>query len=703
MKKNILGPTVVRQEAPPSDAKMLFAAGLETIDFDEEDNAPAAKPDNVNAFPPPIIDVSAERMEAFKLWLDEQLVNLKAAHQAKQTEFAMYEEAYRARPQQGRFQLPFAGACDDNIPVIAMAIDPVQALLDVEIMGQKPVFTVEPLRKSMADYKNCLEDWIQFNQLHRWQLRKLASARFFELAKLGTCIFKTEYDREEAKIRTYTRTENGFEPVDRTEVRFAGARVRGVRREDFYFPPGYSNVQDCPIIFERFNATLSRLRIAESSGKITNVDKITGFKRASLTDMEQTRQDLDNVTLSAQQLDDYELWEFNADYDIDGEDGIPERLIGIYHAEKREFLQLRYNHYFNQKKQYVVIPYIFVDGTLDGMGLAEMSLPFQIAITRWHRMASDNAYLANTRLYVAKKNSGIEETPRIYAGRTFFVDDPSKDFRPFQAGDIYPSTMVERQNLFGMVEKRTGVSDYLTGRESPILGDRATATSTTLLLNQGMKRIKETIENIRSGFAEVIENCFFIWAQYGTEELEDLVFGQDDTAIKIKQFFQQYSEINLTGAFAVSLRATDTGENVVAKQQMQLQLIQIMMGYFEKLLAAGEAALMAMKQGLPEYTMMVHDTMVAARKMFNDLLHDYNVPSPEAYVPDLAKYLQPPTPQAPGIGAGPGGAVGSPQGVPGAQGVEALLASLGGTGGAGGQRAALNGGPIFAPPLTGES
>jgi hypothetical protein len=507
------------------------------------------------------------------------------------------------------------------------------------------------------------------------------------------------YDREEAKFRTYTRTDKGYEVVDKTEVRFAGATVKRVPRDNFYFSPGYSDVQKCPILFERFNSTLSQLRIAESSGKVTNVDKIVNFKRNNLSDMEDVRQNMDNIQMPAMQMDDYELWEFNADYDIDGEDGIPERLIGIYHAEKREFLQLRYNHYFNQKKQYVVIPYIFVDGTLDGMGLCEMSLPFQIAITRWHRMASDNAYLANTRLYVAKKNSGIEETPRIYAGRTFFVDDPSKDFRPFQAGDIYPSTMVERQNLFGMVEKRTGVSDYLTGRESPILGDRATATSTTLLLNQGMKRIKETIENIRSGFAEIIENCFFIWAQYGTEELEDIVFGQEDTTQKIKSFFNTYKDINLTGAFAVSLRATDAGENQVAKAQIQLQLIQIMMGYYEKLLAAGEAALAARAQGMEAYVAMVNETMTAAKKMFVDLMRDYNVPSPEAYVPDLAKYLAPP--QAPGLGGQPGGPAGGVPGAGGPAGVEALLASLGGLGGAGGSAAQNGNGSPFAAPLTG--
>jgi hypothetical protein len=212
-----------------------------------------------------------------------------------------------------------------------------------------------------------------------------------------------------------------------------------------------------------------------------------------------------------------------------------------------------------------------------------------------------------------------------------------------------------------------------------------------------MKRIKETIENIRTGYQEVIENCFFIWAQYGTENVEDLVFGQEDTAVKIKEFFTMYSGIDLTGAFAVSLRSTDAGENQVAKQQIQLQLIGLMMNYFQRLLQAGEAALAAMKQGMPEYTMMVQDTMNAARKMFQDLLRDYNVPSPDQYVPDLAKYL---AAQTPGVGGPQGGPEGQPQGTGQPPGLDALLASLGGAGGAGGS-GAQNGRDLFAAPLSG--
>src|SRR5262249_52525878 len=206
------------------------------------------------------------------------------------------------------------------------------------------------------------------------------------------------------------------------------------------------------------------------------------------TQLERAREEAVDYKSTTRYVDDIVVYEIWCDYDIDGDD-IPEHLVCTYHYASRTILQLRYNWYFNQEKPYTVIPYALSNESLYGIGICEMVKPFQDALTRWHRMASDNAYIANIRMFIAKKDSGIEETPRLYASRVFFVDDPSKDFIPFSLGDIYPSTLAERQNLFGLMEKRTGVSDYLTGRESPIIGSRATATSTLALIQEGTKRV----------------------------------------------------------------------------------------------------------------------------------------------------------------------------------------------------------------------
>lgn len=639
------------------------------LGYGENGEAPEVATPTEKQFPPPIIDDLDEKCyERCKTWLANRLQELKDSHDEKMTELALYEEAYKAAPTRTPANVPFRGASNDIMPVIAMAVDPVVARLDIGIMKQDPVFAVTPIRKSLVDYQECLEAWVQFNQQHRWKLRELSAPRFIEFCKLGTMAFKTVYDRVEAPIKTWERSEatGRFSQKKKKLVKFTGARVFGIPLDRLYFPPGYSTIDECPIVAEKFTPTYEQLRVAEASGKIVNVDKLgKAAIRATKSDIEQQQDANAGHEEPLSYKNEYEIYEVWFDYDID-DDGYPESLVAVYEPETRTCLQLTYNWYFHQRKPYTVIPYSLQDGTLYGMGLAEMILPFQNAISRWQQMAQNNAYLANIRMYVAKKNSGIEEQPRLYAGKTFFVDDPAKDFKPFAAADIYPSTLTERQNLFGMVEKRTGVSDYLTGRESPIIGSRATATSTIALIQEGTKRVEQTLENIRVGFADIIEKAFCIWFQYGTEELEDLVFGQEDTALKIKDFFASMSAENvINGAIGVTLKAADAGDNKQARQQMQLAIINLMMGYLEKQLTAAESALEAIKSGLPEVAPMVSDTLVAAREMFKDLLQTYDIRNPEQYLPQLEKYLATP----PGVGATgleqgiPGGAAGGPPGI----------------------------------------
>lgn len=661
----MLGPNVVNQV--PSDVKTFFADDdtWDDLGYGNGEAPPEVAEPTEQQFPPNILeDVDEECLDRLKQWLSNRLQELIDSHDTKMDELAMYEEAYKAKSPTTTGKVPFIGASNDIVPVIAMAVDPVVARLDIGIMKQHPVFTVDPLRKSLVDYQPCLEDWIEFNQAHRWKLRQVSAPRFLEFCKLGTMAFKTVYDRVEAPIKTWSRDQNNkrFRQVKKNLVKFTGARVFGVPLDRLYFPPGYSNVDDCPIVAERFDVTYHQLRVAEASGKIENVEYLGHAPtKSTLSAIEEQQQVNSGHEEPASYRNEYTVYEIWFDYDID-DDGYPESLVAVYEPERRCFLQLTYNWYFHQRKPYTVIPYTLQDGTLYGMGLAEMILPFQNAITRWQQMAMNNAYLANIRMYIAKKNSGIEDVPKLYVGRTFFVDDPSKDFKPFAASDIYPSTLTERQNLFGMVEKRTGVSDYLTGRESPIIGSRATATSTIALIQEGTKRVEQTLENIRVGFADIIEKAFCIWFQYGTEELEDLVFGNDDTAQKIKDFFFSMDAENvINGAIGVTLKAADAGDNKQARQQMQLAIINLMMGYFEKQLSAAESAIQMLKQGVPEIAPMVSDTLVAARKMFTDLLQHYDIRNPEQYLPDLTKYLAPSAGGGggvPAIGGGEGGPTG---------------------------------------------
>lgn len=637
-------------------------AGTDSTGIDVEEPR-SQVPDSAEKFPPAILtDVDEKTIDEFIIWVDQWIMDLESNISDKRQSWADQEEAYRAKsgPAVNR---PFVGASNDTVPAIAMAVDPIHARLDTGIFKQDPVFQIKPLKKSFVKYGNALTQWINYYQRNKLNLRSIASPRILEMTKLGTMILKTVYDKQSHKIKTYDVDDAGnWNVVTKIEERFSGPRVFGISLPDFMFPPLYQHLQDCPIVVERQRTTYWKLKVAEASKKLTNVDRIKDFTVNNRTVVETARNEAAEVNDSRRFYDEIEVYEIWCDYDING-DGLPEHLVATFHKDSRTLLQLRYNWYFHQRKPYTVVPYQITNDSLYGIGIAEMVKPFQDSLTRWQRMSTDNAYIANIRMFIVKKESGIEEIPRLYAGRCFFVDDPRSDFIPFSAGEIYPSTLSERQNLFGLSEKRTGVSDYLTGRESPIIGSRATATSTLALIQEGTKRVEEVLENIRLGFAEVIENCFYIWIQYGLGGLDDLVFSDDDTGTLVKEFFAQVKAENVNGSLAVDLSATDAAGNRQAMQTMQLQIIQVMMGYLEKLLAAGQSALMAQQQ-MPELALMIGDVMTAARKMFRDLLQKYDIRNPEEYLPDLEKYLnagqQPPADAGQGDLAGLSGAVAGP-------------------------------------------
>lgn len=604
--------------------------------------------------PPPILSLSEEEMNRLLVWVDQWLNDLISYQQALQKDWAELEETYRARPAVKMKFAPFEGACNDTIPLGAVAVDAVYARLDSGLFQAKPLFSVRALNKEFSDHATHLERFIELYQRHYMQLRRVMQPRLLEFVKLGTMVLKVVYDRDERDVLMYDQP--GFEHIIKTRVPgVAGPRILGIHLGDFLFPPFYESIQDCPAVFERQRTSWEKLKVLEAQGKLANVDKIRPFTRmGQRTQIEQARETLSQHALRTFFENEIEVYEGWIDYDVDG-DGIPESLVITYHKETRTVLQLRLNWYFHQRKPYVVVPYQVTSDTLYGLGVLEMSKPLQEAYTKWHRMAQDNAYIANIRMFIARKNSGIEESPRLYSGRVLFVDEPTKDLIPFEAGNTYPSTIQERQSIVGLLEKRTGVSDYLVGRESPIVGSRATATSTLALIREGLSRVEEVFSNIRYGLAEALQLCLSVWIQYGTNGVENVVFGPADaTATMVQDFFSKVDQANVNGAVAVDLSVTDAATAKQSKQQMQLALVQIMMQYLEKVLAAGQGALQALAQGVPEYAEMVKDVMRAARAMFRDLAEAYDVIDPDKYLPDLEAFLH--GPAEPGSVAGqPGG------------------------------------------------
>ena len=126
--------------------------------------------------------------------------------------------------------------------------------------------------------------------------------------------------------------------------------------------------------------------------------------------------------------------------------------------------------------------------------------------------------------------------------------------------------------------------------------------------------------------------------QYGLDDIEEIVFGDDKIAKDVQDFFNSLSRDNVGGAIAVDLTTSDARQNRAAKQQVQMAIIQVMMTYYEKYVSLAQSAIQAQMQ-MPQITEMLTDVANSARKLFKSLLVEYDIRNPDDYLPDLEKHL----------------------------------------------------------------
>ena len=607
----------------------------ETFTDEDADQALTSRVDAerpASPYPPALLKLDEDKLKEFTNYVESWLHDLKGSHQEKINQWTLEERGYRAK-YEGDLTVPFIGASGIEVPLIAMGVDPVYARLDTGIFKGDRVIVLKSLRKSFTDDMPKIERWLHFVQKHKLKLRQVVSPRLLELCKHGTMVLKVCYDHESRPVQMY---DDKYKVITKN-LDSSGVRVHGVGLNDFLFPPRYQHIQDAPICFERIRMTQGRMRALEKSGKYTDIDEMlkhTG-NRTTSTDLETEREHSaqhHESTLTRNEIDG--LWEGHCDYDIN-DDGFEERVVFTYNEYTRTFCQLRLNWYFHQLKPYVVVPYITTSDSLYGIGLGEMISVFQIMLTKWERMAENNAYLANTRMFVGREGVVHEDALRIYCARVIKVNDPQSDLASLQIADIYQSTLMERQNIIGLAEKRTGISDYLTGRESPIVGSRATATSTLALIQEGTRRVEQVLENIRNGVSECMMMCFYLWIQYGIDPVTDIAFGDDEVADAVHRFFNTIDRDNIDGAIAIDLAAVDAANNKVQQQQAQLALIQIGMQYLEKIVKVAEMAI----QSPPQLQEFLGEVTTASRRMFKDLYEKYDVTNAEQWLPDVEAFL----------------------------------------------------------------
>ena len=199
-----------------------------------------------------------------------------------------------------------------------------------------------------------------------------------------------------------------------------------------------------------------------------------------------------------------------------GDTGLPKEVIYEIPKEHGRCVSARYANYLHRKRPLVRFSYSRRLGSAYSKGVPELLKNLQKILNTTIRDHLDNNKVQNTKMFIAKKGSPIEENMRAYPGRVLFTDNPADDFIPIDLGTGRPTTQITD---IGTIERWgqfiTSITDVNLGKEAK---SRTPATTTLSLLEEANKRVDRTIQNMRDSMLDVWKQVLMLYFQNGSVE-----------------------------------------------------------------------------------------------------------------------------------------------------------------------------------------
>ena len=623
------------------------------------------------------LQLDEDQLSALVEDVDTQLSAALEAHRLRERKLNELHTAYSARPEKEKKDFPWPGASNIVIPIVPITVDTIVARLMRSFLGTKDPIeaiikspTAEHLEKDLRDWGSMFLD--------KSGARDTCRNVFHDMTVDGDAFVKVAWDSVERIVHTYAPdgSVNATEIID-----YEGPVWYSIPAADLIRPVGYDDWKQLPWIAHRLRFNYAELKRLERRGMYHDVDALKLFM-GGREDARYKQQERDTRIRGQMPVGIVELYEFWGYFEIprtsDDEDVDFAEMILTYSPDTHRFHREIYNPFFGTARHIVRIPYLLIPHQLDGLGAAEQSLPFQREASTAHNQSIDAATAAIAPIVVVKPGSNFQSGEDIYPGRKIELDDPQRDINIihfFEGNSSLPN--VERQSSF-WAEKRTGVSAYNMGVESPVAGSRATATGTTALINEGNQRFWVSIDDMRDSIVQLL---------YLTLQMEQQL-RPEGTPISADRIMQ-LPQADLREMFGLRLQVTSEKVNRDLEIQNMQILIAALNDYYARLMQAG--ALIVNPQFPPAQKVLALQVMTAAQGLIKRLVERFDIENIEEIVPGLQEALmmmqqvqQQQGPQGP---QGPGGPPGGPGNVGGPA-----------AGGPAGVRQLPPGGPGAMPP-----
>lgn len=604
-----------------------------------------------------------------------------------------YLELYNAPTKQPERNIPYQGAANFMLPTMASDADPMYAKFLQSLHATDNLWTTSALNERWVEANKPIQDfltWLDGAILKMFNVNKRV---VMEMTKLGTGIYKTGWSFEQRPVWTYGPDGTVQKMMRQRGVPF----VDHVRLPDLVFPPRYYSLDPdeqggAPIIWERLRISVDRLKWMATSASplLPDIAKddlaaIIKFEETGVPDYDAAIQHNDYIRTAsgagvnfdtesrsgavsnsgtptaARTSREVELWEAHARFPT-GENNSQDDIIGWYHKPTRRFVRDVYNFYHHGKRPYEVVRYFPGDGFY-GIGMCQQTEVFQLAESDIFNFTWDNAFLANSRMIVAKAGANIAAGEPFWPGKVWITDgDVRQDFTSFAMADVYQSLPMIAGDLQAKRERRNGIGDLQAGQMQS-LPSRTPATTTLSLLQEGNRRPDLTLKDMRySGLSAVglrtLQNCqqFMTSPQdVGGQHLLRVaieMLGQPEGTFAAEKFTMPAESVEM--GIGCVITATSGSKNKETAKQDYLALMQVAGQTSQAMIQMAQVAMQF--AGTP-VAMLAEQAIGAQLELSKRLLEQYDITNIDRIIPETppsesafqpAPMMAAPQPTAPG-------------------------------------------------------
>lgn len=504
---------------------------------DKKEILPESKVRQLKEFPcAKPINLSEDQREELRDQIDEEIGEIEGLR----TKYGLLNKWREGREQYAGIiqpkDFPWAKSSNLHIHITSMAVD----VLNVKAKSQmfvSPAMICRPLPAQGGNnlYKNISlkEKFMDYKMLEEIDIEDSTNQSREDAINLGTGITKVIYDRRyengvikkeiyEPTIEDIMRFMDDFKddndselykqylsdlgngiPVElwyeTDEMVYNNPKLLYVKLENLYLRPDIPDILDHRIIQEKIDMTWLDIENQVKSGF---------FDKNLIADLKEKYPD--EYTKKS-----YDVRETIYYYDYDNT-GYLKRLVYTY--LKEEHLDARLITYpYTHLRPYYVLHYIKKrKDSIYGEGLADRLKDTNKAINQLWNQTVDSGTLRNAPVFKAANSSKDEFDPeeQRWAPATIFWMDDIKNIEAFQLSAQPVGEMINYiSRLERYAEWITGVTAYMTGRESP-LDPNAPMGKAYMLLKESNLRVSDSIKNLHRANKEIYEQVDSLIYQY---------------------------------------------------------------------------------------------------------------------------------------------------------------------------------------------